>query len=114
MHRICVVALFAAAACSSRAAAPFPAGPVADLSHPYDARAIFWPTAAPFTLEKVADGITEGGYYYAANNFATSEHGGTHIDAPVRANPGCTSSAMNTPPRARTSSTAGLSTPVSA
>ena len=83
MHRICVVALFAAAACSSRAAAPFPAGPVADLSHPYDARAIFWPTAAPFTLEKVADGITEGGYYYAANNFATSEHGGTHIDAPV-------------------------------
>ena len=45
--------------------------------------AIFWPTAEPFRLEKVADGMTPGGYYYAANNFFTSEHGGTHIDAPV-------------------------------
>ena len=31
----------------------------------------------------MADGVTPLGYYYAANNFATSEHGGTHIDAPV-------------------------------
>ena len=54
-----------------------------DLSHAYDADAIFWPTADPFRLEKVADGITSAGYYYAANNFFTSEHGGTHIDAPV-------------------------------
>ena len=30
-----------------------------------------------------ADGITEGGYYYASNDFFTSEHGGTHIDAPL-------------------------------
>jgi kynurenine formamidase len=34
-------------------------------------------------LEKVAEGLTEKGYYYAANNFSTAEHGGTHIDAPV-------------------------------
>ncbi len=27
--------------------------------------------------------MTPGGYYYAANNFFTSEHGGTHLDAPV-------------------------------
>ena len=27
--------------------------------------------------------MTPQGYYYAANNFATSEHGGTHLDAPV-------------------------------
>ena len=44
---------------------------------------MFWPTAESFKLEKVADGVTPQGYYYAANNFATSEHGGTHIDAPV-------------------------------
>jgi kynurenine formamidase len=31
----------------------------------------------------VAEGMTPGGYYYAANNVFTSEHGGTHIDAPV-------------------------------
>jgi kynurenine formamidase len=41
------------------------------------------PTAEPFRLDKVADGITPGGYYYAANNLFTSEHGGTHVDAPL-------------------------------
>jgi kynurenine formamidase len=56
---------------------------VVDLSHPYDAQAVYWPTAAPFRLDTVADGMTPGGFYYAANNFSTSEHGGTHIDAPV-------------------------------
>jgi kynurenine formamidase len=60
-----------------------PSGEIVDLSHAYDAQAIFWPTADPFKLEKVADGVTAGGYYYAANNFSTSEHGGTHIDAPI-------------------------------
>ena len=54
-----------------------------DLSHEYGEQTVFWPTADPFKLEKVADGVTEQGYYYAANNFSTSEHGGTHIDAPV-------------------------------
>jgi kynurenine formamidase len=60
-----------------------PVGQIVDLSHAYDGQAIFWPTAEPFRLEKVADGVTAAGYYYAANNFFTSEHGGTHIDAPV-------------------------------
>jgi kynurenine formamidase len=68
---------------ASGAAAAFPAGELVDLSHAYSADAIFWPTAEPFRLETVADGMTPGGYYYAANNFASSEHGGTHMDAPV-------------------------------
>jgi kynurenine formamidase len=34
-------------------------------------------------LDVVARGVTDKGYYYAANNFATAEHGGTHIDAPI-------------------------------
>lgn len=63
--------------------AAFPSGVVVDLSHPYDEQTVFWPTAEGFELEKVADGLTEKGYYYAANNFKTAEHGGTHIDAPV-------------------------------
>jgi kynurenine formamidase len=62
---------------------PFPDGDLVDLSHAYDEEAIFWPTAEGFRLQRVADGITAGGYYYAANNFCTSEHGGTHLDAPV-------------------------------
>ena len=60
-----------------------PDGALVDLSHDYSDQTIFWPTAESFTLEKVADGVTPQGYYYAANNFATSEHGGTHLDAPV-------------------------------
>ena len=58
-------------------------GEIVDLSHAYDSQAIFWPTAEAFRLDKVAEGMTPAGYYYAANNFFTSEHGGTHIDAPV-------------------------------
>lgn len=66
------------------AAAPvWPAGAVVDLSHAFDEQTIFWPTADRFHLQKVADGMTPGGYYYAANTFSTAEHGGTHLDAPV-------------------------------
>src|SRR5919198_6642414 len=54
-----------------------------DLTHPFDARTIYWPTAKPFTLEPVAHGMTEGGWWYAANNFSAAEHGGTHLDAPI-------------------------------
>src|SRR6185503_9082749 len=55
---------------------------VIDLTHPFDAQTIYWPTEDGFKLEKRADGITSQGYYYAANTFAAPEHGGTHIDAP--------------------------------
>ncbi len=58
-------------------------GTLVDLSHEYSSDAIFWPTAEGFRLDKVADGVTDKGYYYAANNFAGAEHGGTHLDAPV-------------------------------
>src|SRR5687768_1245422 len=73
----------AVSGCKARPAPPFPSGALVDLSHPYDDKAIFWPTAEAFRLEKVADGVTPAGYYYAANDFRTSEHGGTHIDAPI-------------------------------
>src|SRR5262245_18111052 len=66
------------------AASPaFPDGELVDLSHAYDNTTIFWPTSERFRLDKVADGVTPAGHYYAANNFSTSEHGGTHIDSPV-------------------------------
>ncbi len=68
---------------STEATAVFPRGTIVDLSHAYGADTVFWPTADPFRLEVVNDGMTEAGYYYAANNFATAEHGGTHLDAPV-------------------------------
>jgi kynurenine formamidase len=86
LMRMALCAALAAGACSSPPSAPastFPSGELVDLSHAYDASTIFWPTADPYRLEKVADGMTPGGYYYAANNLFTSEHGGTHIDSPV-------------------------------
>ena len=54
-----------------------------DLSYAYDERTVSWPTAESFKLDIVAAGVTEGGYYYTANNFCMAEHGGTHLDAPV-------------------------------
>lgn len=62
---------------------PFPNGKLVDLTHAFSAETIYWPTAKSFTFEKVAEGVTPGGYYYAANNFAAAEHGGTHLDSPI-------------------------------
>lgn len=83
MRHIVLVALITSACSTSPARSTRLSGTLVDLSHDYSAETVFWPTAESFKLEKVADGMTDGGYYYAANNFATSEHGGTHIDAPV-------------------------------
>jgi len=67
----------------ARAAAQGLKGKFVDLSHPFNSRTIYWPTAKTFTLEQVAEGETAGGYFYAANNFEAAEHGGTHLDAPI-------------------------------
>ena len=54
-----------------------------DLTHTLSADAVFWPTAEPYARTTDFEGYTDGGYYYSAYSFATSEHGGTHIDAPI-------------------------------
>ena len=54
-----------------------------DLTHEFSRNAVFWPTAATFNKETVSEGMTEGGWFYSAYNFSSSEHGGTHMDAPV-------------------------------
>ncbi len=58
-------------------------GEILDMTYPYDESSIYWPTAKPFRLVKVFWGISEGGYWYASNEFSASEHGGTHADAPI-------------------------------
>src|SRR3954465_4933046 len=60
-----------------------PQGRIVDLSYPFNADTIYWPTAETFTLEKVAEGETAGGYWYAANNFSAAAPGGPPPDAPV-------------------------------
>ena len=54
-----------------------------DLTHEFSAETLYWPTAEKFTLESEFHGHTPKGYFYAANRYRASEHGGTHIDAPI-------------------------------
>jgi kynurenine formamidase len=54
-----------------------------DLTHDLSRESLFWPTAETFRLETVAEGVTAGGFYYASNKYSGSEHGGTHLDAPI-------------------------------
>lgn len=61
----------------------FPDGKFIDLTHSFNTEAAYWPTAESFKLEKDFEGITDKGYYYAANKFSAAEHGGTHLDSPV-------------------------------
>ena len=54
-----------------------------DLSHPFDATTVYWPTAEGFKLNTDFEGMTDKGYFYSAYKFSAAEHGGTHLDAPV-------------------------------
>jgi kynurenine formamidase len=56
---------------------------VLDLTHTFDGETIYWPTDQPFTHEQKAWGVTPGGYWYSSFTLAGSEHGGTHLDAPI-------------------------------
>ena len=56
---------------------------ILDLTHTFDDSTIYWPTEDGFKLLRGPAGVTERGYYYAANRFLCAEHGGTHIDAPI-------------------------------
>src|SRR4029453_18042306 len=81
-------ALLLSAACTAPAGAPSRLAAAVvfryvDLTHDLSSDSIFWPTGATFQLTKVADGVTDKGYYYASNSFSGNEHGGTHLDAPV-------------------------------
>ena len=80
MRALCAGALLLGlTACAS----PTWDGRLIDLTHPFDANTIFWPTETEgFVLDPVSAGETDGGYWYAANRFRSAEHGGTHLDAP--------------------------------
>ena len=54
-----------------------------DLTHPFDEKTIYWPTAKPFKWEKESWGRNAAGDWYTAGRYAASEHGGTHLDAPI-------------------------------
>ena len=55
-----------------------------DLTHPFDQNTIYWPTSPTrFSIDTLAYGPAEGGWFYSSMSIATPEHGGTHLDAPI-------------------------------
>jgi len=75
--------LFSALALAHHLDAGVPS-PAIDLTHPVGAGlTIQWPTANKFNFSIVYRGATDGGYHYESNDFAQSEHAGTHLDAPA-------------------------------
>jgi kynurenine formamidase len=54
-----------------------------DLSYVYDSTTLYWPNAEGFRHRKDGWAVTEAGYWYAAGEFTSAEHGGTHLDSPV-------------------------------
>jgi kynurenine formamidase len=84
MRALILSALLATAAgCGGAQTPTFEDGEWIDLTHSFDDRSLYWPTTAPFVLSTVSEGMTEQGYYYSAYAFQGSEHGGTHLDAPI-------------------------------
>ncbi|CAG4970864.1 unnamed protein product, partial [Parnassius apollo] len=53
-----------------------------DLTYPFDNKTIYWPDSKEFEFTKKIENFQQDGSWYAANEFAAGEHGGTHIDAP--------------------------------
>jgi kynurenine formamidase len=89
-----VVAAVGAASCAAPPEPPPAPGPevvveaiagwtIVDLSHEYGEDTLYWPTdTRGFQLDTLAEGMTPAGFFYAMKEFATAEHGGTHLDAP--------------------------------
>ena len=78
-------------ACSAAAISPVSAGAnavfvdtekIIDLTYSFGNDTIYWPTSKPFTWEKESWGRS-GGFWYTAGRYSASEHGGTHLDAPI-------------------------------
>jgi kynurenine formamidase len=67
----------------SQAQATIDESKLVDLTYAFDERTVYWPTAKPFEWEKEAWGPSAGGFWYSAARYSASEHGGTHLDAPI-------------------------------
>jgi kynurenine formamidase len=84
LSRWILIAVLASAPLAAQQTLDLAAYRMVDLTHVYNSKTVFWPTSpTKFTLDRLAFGKTEGGYFYAANTLCTPEHGGTHLDAPI-------------------------------
>ena len=80
---LCVLLLAVPAALAAQAL-DLTASRLVDLTQPFNERTIYWPTSpSTFKLQRLAYGVTDAGFFFAANTFCAPEHGGTHLDAPI-------------------------------
>jgi kynurenine formamidase len=70
-------------ACLLPACAPARPNLLVDLTYSFGQDTVYWPHNKPFQWERTDWGMTPGGYWYASATFSASEHGGTHLDAPI-------------------------------
>jgi len=83
-RRLLIAAVLYSHAMATIALEPGASYRLVDLTHPYNEETVFWPTSPTrFELKTLAEGETEGGWYYSSYSVCTPEHGGTHLDAPV-------------------------------
>lgn len=82
LHLLVVVVILAVPAVAQKRGA-LPSGRIVDLTHAFDEKSVYWPTAQPFKLDTDFEGMTEKGYFYSAYRYSAAEHGGTHLDSPV-------------------------------
>lgn len=54
-----------------------------DLTYSFNNKTLYWPNAKGFRHQKDVWNVTPRGYWYAAGEFASAEHGGTHLDSPI-------------------------------
>jgi kynurenine formamidase len=83
MRRAAPALLLVLAACSSDLQAEGRPVRWVDLTHAFGEDTVYWPTAPGFKHTVDAYGVTPKGYFYASFSFQASEHGGTHMDAPI-------------------------------
>jgi len=62
---------------------PFDGYDLVDLSHPLSPDSLYWPNGSAFEYERQVWGTGDDGKWYAMGYFATPEHLGTHLDAPI-------------------------------
>ncbi len=62
---------------------PSPAQTIIDLTHPFNEHTVYWPGQQSFHWQETDWGPTPQGFWYASAMYSASEHGGTHLDAPI-------------------------------
>ncbi len=79
-----VIALLAlATSCASPQKQGIDSAKLVDLSYSFDDKTVYWPNAEGFRHRKDSWTVGAGGFWYAAGEFTSAEHGGTHIDSPI-------------------------------